>query len=117
VTRKACILTKVFYDFTSGKCWGTVMCYFWPGGFDVCIFCVFPSATLLLICQLLVMQLLCMYVFIRPSSLFKCSLYDNHCGDVGVDGWIILGCISRRWDVGIWTGLDWPRIETGGECL
>jgi hypothetical protein len=54
---------------------------------------------------------------IRPSSLFKCSLYDNHCGDVGVDGWIILGCISRRWDVGIWTGLDWPRIETGGECL
>ena len=23
-------------------------------------------------------------------------------------GWIILGWISRRWDVGIWTGLDWP---------
>jgi len=22
--------------------------------------------------------------------------------------------ISRRWDVGIWTGLGWPRIETGG---
>ena len=22
------------------------------------------------------------------------------------------GMISRRWDVGIWTGLDWPRIET-----
>jgi len=21
--------------------------------------------------------------------------------------------ISRRWDVGMWTGLDWPRIETG----
>ena len=20
----------------------------------------------------------------------------------------------RRWDVGIWTGLGWPRIETGG---
>ena len=30
---------------------------------------------------------------------------------------IILGCISRRWDVGIWTGLDWPRIETGGGRL
>jgi len=29
-------------------------------------------------------------------------------------GWIILGWISRRWDVGIWTGLGWPRIETGG---
>jgi len=35
----------------------------------------------------------------------------DHCGDVGVDGWIILGLISRRWDVGIWTGLGWPRIE------
>jgi len=33
-------------------------------------------------------------------------------------GWgIILGCISRRWDVGIWTGLGWPRIETGGGHL
>jgi len=31
-------------------------------------------------------------------------------GDLGVDGWIILGWISRRWDVGIWTGLDWPWI-------
>jgi len=31
--------------------------------------------------------------------------------------WIILGWISRRWDVGIWTGLDWPRIETGGGRL
>jgi hypothetical protein len=32
-------------------------------------------------------------------------------GDLGVDGWIILEMISRRWDVGIWTGLGWPRIE------
>ena len=38
-------------------------------------------------------------------------------GDIGVDGWIILGWISRRWDVGIWTGLGWPRIETGGGRL
>ena len=38
----------------------------------------------------------------------------EHWGDLGIDGWIILGWISRRWDVGIWTGLDWPRIETGG---
>jgi len=29
----------------------------------------------------------------------------DHWGDLGVDGWIILGWISRRWDVGIWTGL------------
>ena len=38
-------------------------------------------------------------------------------GDLGVDGWIILGWISRRWDVGMWTGLGWPRIETGGGRL
>jgi len=38
----------------------------------------------------------------------------DHWGDLGVDGWIILGWISRRWDVGIWTGLGWSRIETGG---
>jgi len=25
--------------------------------------------------------------------------------------------ISRRWDVGIWTGLGWSRIETGGGRL
>jgi len=38
-------------------------------------------------------------------------------GDLGVDGWIILGRISRRWNVGMWTGLGWPRIETGGGRL
>jgi len=41
----------------------------------------------------------------------------DHWGDLGVDGWIILGWISRGWDVGIWTGLGWPRIETGGGRL
>jgi len=41
----------------------------------------------------------------------------EHWGDLGVDGWIILGWISRRWDVGIWTGLGGPRIEIGGESL
>jgi len=41
----------------------------------------------------------------------------DHWGDLGVDGWIILGWISRRWDVGTWTRLGWPRIETGGERL
>jgi len=25
----------------------------------------------------------------------------SHWGDIDVDGWIILGWISRRWDVGI----------------
>ena len=33
------------------------------------------------------------------------------------NGYIILGWISRRWDVGIWTGLGWPRIETAGGRL
>ena len=41
----------------------------------------------------------------------------DHWGDLGVDGWIILGWISRRWDVGMWSGLGWPRIGTGGGRL
>ena len=41
----------------------------------------------------------------------------DHWGDLGVDGWIILGLISRRWDVAMWTGLGWSRIETGGGGL
>jgi len=41
----------------------------------------------------------------------------DHWEDLGVDGCIILGWISRRWDVGIWTGLGWLRIETGGGRL
>jgi len=40
-----------------------------------------------------------------------------HWGDLDVDGWIILGWIFRKWDVVIWTGLGWPRIETGGGRL
>jgi len=31
--------------------------------------------------------------------------------------WTILGWISRRLGVGIWTGLGWPRIVTGGGRL
>ena len=41
----------------------------------------------------------------------------DYWGDLGVDGWIICGWICRRWDVGMWTGLGWPSIETGGVCL
>jgi len=41
----------------------------------------------------------------------------GHWGDLGVDGWIILGWTSRRWDVSIWTGVGWPRIETDGGRL
>ena len=41
----------------------------------------------------------------------------DHWRDLGVDGWIILRMMFRRWDVGIWTGLGWPRIETAGGHL
>jgi len=41
----------------------------------------------------------------------------DKCRDLSVDGWIILGWVSRRWEVGIWTGLGWPRIQTGGGNL
>ena len=41
----------------------------------------------------------------------------NHWGDLGIDGWIILEWIFRRWDVGIWNGLGWPSIEAGGGRL
>jgi hypothetical protein len=41
----------------------------------------------------------------------------DHWGDPGVDGRIILRRIFRKWDVGIWAGLSWLRIETGtGNC-
>ena len=38
-------------------------------------------------------------------------------GDSGVDGRIILIWISRKWDVGVWTGLSWLGQVTGTcEC-
>jgi hypothetical protein len=41
----------------------------------------------------------------------------GHWGDPGVDGRIILTWNFRKWDVGVWTGLGWLRIETGGGLL
>ena len=38
-------------------------------------------------------------------------------GDPGVDGRIILGGIFSKWDAGVWTGLIWLRIGTGGGVL
>jgi hypothetical protein len=39
-------------------------------------------------------------------------------GDPGIDGRIILRWIFSNWDVGLWTGSSWLRIETdGGEFL
>jgi hypothetical protein len=41
----------------------------------------------------------------------------DHWGDPDVDGRIILIRILRKWAVGVWTGLGWLKIETGGEQL
>jgi hypothetical protein len=41
----------------------------------------------------------------------------DHCGDPDVDGNIILRWTFRKWDVGVWTGSGWLRIETGGGRL
>jgi hypothetical protein len=34
-----------------------------------------------------------------------------------VDGMIVLRWIFSKWDVGVWTGLIWLRIVTGGGHL
>jgi len=40
-----------------------------------------------------------------------------HLENPGVDGWIILRSIFKKWDVGVWTGSIWLRIGTGGGHL
>ena len=42
---------------------------------------------------------------------------SDHLGGPGIDGRMILGCIFRKWDVGVWTGSSWLRIGTGGGQL
>ena len=41
----------------------------------------------------------------------------DHFGDRGVDGRLILRLIFRKWDVRLWTGSSWLRIETVGGHL
>jgi hypothetical protein len=41
----------------------------------------------------------------------------DHLVDPGVDGRITLRQIFSEWDVGVWTGLSWLRIKTGGGHL
>jgi hypothetical protein len=43
--------------------------------------------------------------------------WSTHWGDPGVEGRIILRWIFRKWDVGVWTGMSWLKIETGGGHL
>jgi hypothetical protein len=41
----------------------------------------------------------------------------NHLEDPGTDGRIILRWIFRKWVMGLWIGLSWLRIGTGGGHL
>jgi hypothetical protein len=41
----------------------------------------------------------------------------DHWRDPGVDKRIMLGWIFKKWGVGLWTGLGWLRIVTGGGHL
>jgi hypothetical protein len=41
----------------------------------------------------------------------------NHWGEPGVDVRMVLRRIFRKWNLGVWTGLSWLRIETGGGHL
>jgi hypothetical protein len=41
----------------------------------------------------------------------------NHLEDTDVDESIILRWISRKWDVGVWTGSSWLSTGTAGGHL
>jgi hypothetical protein len=42
---------------------------------------------------------------------------SDNLGDPDVDGRITLRRIFRKWDLGLWTGLIWLRIGSGGGHL
>jgi hypothetical protein len=48
--------------------------------------------------------------------IYYIRMTRDHLGDPGVDG-RILRWIFKKWDVGVWTGSSWLRIETGGGHL
>jgi len=50
------------------------------------------------------------------AKLLLCNIMI-HWEEPGVDGRIVLRWIFRKWDVGLWTGLSWLRIGTGGRHL
>ena len=41
----------------------------------------------------------------------------DYLGDPGVDEWIILIWVFRKWNVGVWIPSIWLRIGTGGGLL
>jgi hypothetical protein len=56
------------------------------------------------------------------ACIGQVQLWENlkerdHWGDPGADGRIILRRIFMKWDVGVWAGLSWLRIQTGGGHL
>jgi hypothetical protein len=58
------------------------------------------------------------YVWREKSRFGGGNLKErDHLEDPGVDGRIILRGIIRKWGVGVWTGLLWLRIRTGGGLL
>ena len=85
---------------TRGVCMHTYIHLF------ICMYlCIMFVCTYVCICTYVFM---CMYVYVCVCVcmyLYVCVCW----GDLGVDGWIILGWISRRWDVGMWTGVSFSR--------
>ena len=58
---------------------------------------IFPIGIFIII----VLLLLILYTLRPIGSWWGNRRERDHWGDLGVDGWIILGQISRRWDVGM----------------
>jgi hypothetical protein len=41
----------------------------------------------------------------------------DHWADPGIDGRVLLRWIFRKWDVRVWTGISWLKVETGSGHL
>jgi hypothetical protein len=50
----------------------------------------------------------------NPVDMYKGR---DHLESQGAEGRIILRWILRKWDAGVWNGLIWRRIGTGGGHL